>query len=501
MQLPITRELQYREGAPALGAARIVFGAAALGVFTQILFFRTGVGFTWFLWNLLLVAVTLATLGRGRLNPAAILTATACALLGFAFVLRRSAFTTAIALPANIALLLALPVIVAEELSFHDLATVPARILRTLPFVPSAIGQTVTLPRDAVVALDGGERHVVRRSLAGLLLGLPLAGLFTLLLCADTFFAQTVSRLESRVSTAFSFTVHAGVTALVFVFAYALFARKTAEVTPPGDDAPDAPYRSVDEPSALPHVSPLTWGIILAQVAAVFLVYVVVHRDTEFGGHAVVRGRADITYASHLHAGFYQLLFATILAVCLVVAGHRILRMRAEESPVPGGLALKLIESALLVLTGLTLFSCVNRLRLYEEAYGATNLRIGVAFVALGAFVVLLCALAKAVFRGMRAFGAVTATALTVCTIVAAFFDADGYIARTNLDRAARGKPLDTDYLAALSADACAAAEHPVLRNQPELRAFVINQWQANSRVDDVRARRGFVRCPSVHAP
>ncbi len=499
MQLPMTREVQYPHG---LEAARTVLFAIALGVFTQALFFRAGLGFTWLIWDLLIVAVTLASLGRGRLGPAAIATATACALLGLAFVVRRSDFTAVIALPANIALLLALPVVVAEEVSFVELPTVPLRMLRTLPFVPTALGRTITAPRDAMVALDGGERHIVRRTLAGLVLGLPLAGFFTLLLCADSYFAHTVARVEARLSTATTFTIHAAITAVLFLFAHALFANRRADTAREvAKDAPDAPYRHLDEPSALPHVSPLTWGIVLAQVAAVFLVYVVVHRDTEFGGHAVVQGRADITYASHLHAGFYQLLFATVLAVCLVVAGHRILRAHAGDSEVPGGIALKVIESSLLVFTGLTLFSCVNRLRLYEEAYGATNLRVGVAFVALAAFAVLLCTLAKAIFRGMRAFGAITATALTLCTIAAAFFDADGYIAKTNLDRAARGKSLDTEYLVALSADACVAADHPVLRNNAALRSEVIGAWQANSRVDDVRARRGFTRCPPVHAP
>jgi hypothetical protein len=480
---------------PVLRAPRVLFAAIGLGVVTQLLFFRAGLGVSFLVWDLLIVSITLATLARGRIAPSAIAASIACVLLGFAFVLRRSKFTATVALPTNLALLIALPVIVAEEVPFHDLASVPRRVLGALPFIPDAIGKTVTLPRDALAVLDGGGRHVVRRALAGLVLGLPLAGVFTLLLCADNNFAHAVSRVEARLSTALSFAMHAAFTTIVYVFAHALFAKKQDIAHEPAAEA-DAPYRTVDEPSALPHVSPLTWGIVLSQVAAVFLVYVAVHRDTEFGGHQVIRGRMDITYASHLHAGFYQLLIATILSVCLVVAGHRILRAHAAESPVPGGVVLKGIEAALLVFTGLTLFSCVNRLRLYEEAYGATHLRIGVAFIALGAFVVLLCTLVKSVFRGLRVFGGSTLSALTACAIAAAFFDADGYIARRNLDRAARGKPLDTTYLLSLSADACVAADHAVLREKPLLRELMIAHWDASSRVDDVRARRGVVTCP-----
>ena len=481
----------------ASDAPRVLVAATALALFTQLLFFRAGPGLSWFVWDAAMVGVTLGVLARGRLTSAAIATATACLFLGFAFALRRSAFTGVVALPTNLALLAALPIVVREELSFADLGSVPARVFGTLPFVPDAIARTVTLPRDAVIALDGGGRSVLRRSLAGVVLGLPLAGVFTLLLCADSNFAHAVARVEARLSTAFSFGVHVAVTAVVYLFTYAVVDRKKEERV--DVIAADAPYRTLDGSRALPRVSPLTWGIVLAQVAAVFLVYVLVHRDTEFGGHAVVQGRADITYASHLHAGFYQLLFATILSVCLVVVGHRLLRAGTEE--IPGGVGLKAIESALLVFTGLTLFSCVNRLRLYEEAYGATHLRVGVGFIAIAAFAVLLCTLAKSVFRDMRAFGAATLAALVGCAVVASFFDADGYIAKTNLDRADRGKHLDTVYLMSLSADACAVADHPVLVRKPHLRAFVIAHWQANSRADDLRARRGFVRCPTVEAP
>ena len=91
----------------------------------------------------------------------------------------------------------------------------------------------------------------------------------------------------------------------------------------------------------------------------------------------------------------------------------------------------------------------------------------------LAAFAVLLCALAKSIFRGMRAFGSATLGALVACATLASLFDADGYIAKTNLDRAARGKHLDTAYLASLSADACVVADHPVLTKRPELRRFV----------------------------
>ncbi|MBI2390359.1 MAG: DUF4173 domain-containing protein [Deltaproteobacteria bacterium] len=479
-------------------AGRVLFAAIGLGVVTQALFWNARLGLDWLVWDLIMIGVTLAVLGRRPLGATAIGASAACALFGLAIVMHHSAFTTWVALPANLAALAALPVIVGEDVGFADLGTVPLRLLRTVGLVPSAIGRTVTLPVDAISVLDEGGRAVAKRSLAGLLVGVPVAGVFAVLLSADAGFAALLGRVEARVGTAASFAVYALITAVVYAFAHALFAKQRAPDASTIAPA-DAPYRQLDAAGPSPLVSPLTWGLIVGQVAAVFFVYVLVRRDTEFGGHDVIRGRGDLTYAGHLHAGFYQLLLATLLSVGLVVFGHRLLRARDEDTTVPGGARLAAIEGALLVLTGLTLVSCAQRLRIYEEAYGATHLRVGVALVILIALAVLSCTLAKAVFRGFRAFGGATTAAVAACALGASFFDADGYVTRTNLDRVARGKALDFTYLAQLSADACAHADHPVLKEQPYVRKHLILSWAENQRRSrDVRELRGLVRCPSV---
>lgn len=477
-------------------APRVLLTAVALGVITQALFWNARLGLDWLAWDVIMIATTLIVLGRRPLRAAAIAASAACLLFGVAIVLHQSAFTTWVALPSNLAVLAALPVIVGEDLGFAELGTVPERLLATVGVVPSAIGRTATLPLAAISVLDEGGRAVARRTLAGLLLGVPVAGVFTLLLSADAGFAAVVARVQARVGSAATFTIYALLTAVVYAFAHALFAKKQAP-TPAAAVVADAPYRQLDVAGPAPVVSPLTWAIVVGQVAVVFLVFVLVRRDTEFGGHDVIRGRGGLTYAGHLHAGFYQLLFATLLSVGLVVFGHRLLRAGDDEK-VPGGAPLAAIEGALLILTGVSLVSCAQRLRIYEEAYGATHLRVGVAFVILVAFAVLSCTLAKAVFRGFSTFAATTLVAVTACALCASFFDADAYVARTNLDRVTRGKALDFAYLAQLSADACAQADHPVLTAQPYTRKHLVLSWAEKQRVGDLRERRGLVRCPEV---
>jgi hypothetical protein len=489
-------------------ALGIFLGALGLGLLTQALFWEARLGLDWFVWDLAMVTLTLATVARRPLRATSIVASAVCLLFGAAFVLHRSVFTSVVALPANIVMLGALPVIVGHDLELHELTSIPKRLLQSLDAFPNAVARTVTLPRDAIAVLDGEGRSVARRTAMGLLLGLPAAGIFTLLLCADPGFAAVVARVQTRLGAAFSFVVWSVATAALYaffhVFSHVFHTPRTASAPPGPSAAPavDAPYRVTSPSAGVPRLSPLTWGIIVGQVAAVFAVYVVVHRDTEFGGHAVVRERLDVTYASHLHAGFYQLLIATMLSVCLVVVGHRLLRpLNAnQDMAVPGGIPLAITEGTLLVLTGLTLVSCAQRLRMYEEAYGATHLRLGVAFVGLVVGAVLLATLAKSLFRGFRAFGGATVATVTACLLVASFFDADGYIARSNLDRAERGKYLDEAYLASLSADACTASEHAALQKDPELRARLVAAWASQDTQGDLRGRRGLGRCPQVHS-
>jgi len=486
----------------------VLLFAMLLGCATQALFFGAGLGFDWLVWDCMMVTLAVLLLRRGPLRWTAIATMVACVLFGVAFVSRRSIFTAAIALPANVIALAALPVILREDLGFLELGSLPARAFGFLVRTPRAAFRTVFLPSDAIAVLDERGRGIARRTIVGLLLGLPAAGVFTLLLAADPGFASTIDGAIGRLGTAGTFAIYSLVSAVLYSFAHSLLVRTPEPIEEEVTIEPRSmPYRGANDvvstmqcANASPtktraHLAPLTWGIVVAQVAAVFLVFVLVHRETQFGGHALVRAPGEITYARHLHAGFYQLLFATMLSVSLVLVGHRLLRAK-DDAKIPGGIALSAIESTLLVLTGITLLSCAKRLRIYEEAYGATHLRIGVALVGLAVLGVLVCTLAKSIFRGGRFFGGAVATTLTAVCLVGSAIDADAYVARTNLDRYLRGATLDERYLQTLTQDACAVLSHPALVADRELGDRLYDAWMQDVTSTDVRGFRGLRRCP-----
>ena len=78
--------------------------------------------------------------------------------------------------------------------------------------------------------------------------------------------------------------------------------------------------------------------------------------------------------------------------------------------------------------------------------------------------------------------------------VVASGFNTDAYIARTNLERAARGRSLDVGYLASLSGDARGALDHPFVRADAELRARLESSF-CRPRAGGLRAFRGIGRC------
>ncbi|WP_394827412.1 DUF4153 domain-containing protein [Pendulispora albinea] len=494
--------------------------ALALGVATQSLFWNTRLGLNFLLWDLMLAVAVLVTIGPRRPVATVWGAGTASVLFGVSIALRASAWSAAIAAPVAVALLWALPLLARETTQPWELPRVPLRLLARLAKGPSAAAAVVTLPFRIVGA---SQKTRARRVFVGLLLGLPAASVFVVLFSSDPEFGWLIHRATRSANRAVSFGAWSLLTAAGYLFVHALH-RPSPSQQPARSPLPPPPavidpalrppqsfasgegsaYRDWIAPPAAtsvpkapePLLSRETWGTLLVPIIGVFALFVGLNLRHVFHGHAYVRDASGPSYSDYLHAGFYQLLAATILSVCLVRVGHALLRARGEVGErVPGGARIRALEVTLLALTVLTLFSCVQRLALYEEAYGATYLRLGVAVIALGVFGVLGLSIAKSICRGWRNFGGATIFWLIGLALAASAFNADAYIAMRNLDRAAIGKPLDVAYLSGLSADALVALKHPYLTypGHADLRCELEQAWRSARRSPrDWREARGF---------
>lgn len=105
---------------------------------------------------------------------------------------------------------------------------------------------------------------------------------------------------------------------------------------------------------------------VLLALDAVFLAFVAVQVAYLFGGLDTLEA-SGMTYADYARRGFFELVAVAALAGAVVVAADRIARDR--------GRVLVAAAIGLVLLTGLVLVSAAMRLRMYQEAYGWTELR------------------------------------------------------------------------------------------------------------------------------
>jgi hypothetical protein len=186
-------------------------------------------------------------------------------------------------------------------------------------------------------------------------------------------------------------------------------------------------------------------NVALAVLDVLFLAFVLVQFRYLFGGRALVETQAHLTYAEYARHGFFELVAVVCLTLPLLLLGDWLLRNRAD-----GRRTFRRLAVLLLALLGVVIVSALQRMRLYVEEYGVTELRLyaGGAIVWLGA---ISAWFALTVLRGRRHTFAVGAlVAGFAATLALNIVNPDALIARTNVTRPV----VDIGYLAGLSDDA-----------------------------------------------
>jgi hypothetical protein len=186
-------------------------------------------------------------------------------------------------------------------------------------------------------------------------------------------------------------------------------------------------------------------AIALGALNALFLVFVLVQFRYLFGGQGLVEARTHLTYAEYARHGFFELVVVAVLVLLVLLAVDALLR-GADR----GALVVRCLSWCLLVFAFVVMASALQRMRLYEDVYGLTQLRIYAVGI-IGWLGVVFVWFGLTVLRGRRAsfaLGAVVAgfAATAILNVV----NPDALIARTNLDRSR----VDIPYVAGLSDDA-----------------------------------------------
>ncbi|MBI2926883.1 MAG: DUF4173 domain-containing protein [Verrucomicrobia bacterium] len=223
-------------------------------------------------------------------------------------------------------------------------------------------------------------------------------------------------------------------------------------------------------------------NVALGLLNLLFLVFIVVQLRYLFGGAHLIEVTPGLTYAEYARRGFFELVAVAVLALPLLLAADWLLATAGKK-------LFRVQATVLVVMLGVVMASAVQRMRLYQEAFGQTELRLYVTAF-MGWLAVVFVCFSTTVLRGRRehfAFPSLVAGFLAIVELHV--LNPDDVIARTNLQRAQAGRPFDANYVSALSADAFPALLNalPNLKLEDQrLVAGRLRRWQSKQ-TDDWR--------------
>jgi hypothetical protein len=225
-------------------------------------------------------------------------------------------------------------------------------------------------------------------------------------------------------------------------------------------------------------------GVVLGAMATLFVVFIAIQSAYMFGGETLVRETTGLTYAEYARSGFFELVTVAFLLLPLLLLALWLVR----DEPPRGRRTVRILAITLEVLVFLVMGSALYRMRLYQEAYGLTQLRFyTTAFMAWLAVVFLLFAATVLRDAPRRFAGGVVATALASVLLLAAL-NPDARIVEANVERARAGASFDVDYVnRELGADAVPAlvAALPSLPDAARCATArrLVERWGTNAEV------------------
>ena len=452
-------------------AARVVTLAGAIGALGQLLFFGVGLGLNM---PLAVVAVLGAAWQLRRPDRPIVradlwLPAAALVFASF-FALRGDHMLLAFDFVAAVALTgLAVAAIAGRNIAERGVQEIGAVGGHLIGWsIVGAVPALASIRRPQITALRarGALLSQVGR---GLVIGLPVTVVVIVLFAsADAAFAQLledITRIDLRLGELPG--------RLLFAVAVGWLAAGTLAFVADADDR--RPQAAIGAPFRVGPTEALT---VLVLLDLVFAVFVALQAAYLFGGLDTL-ALTGMTYAEYARRGFFELVAVAVVAGGTVLVLEFLIRPRPRAYV---GAALLLIG-----LTSVVLASAALRLRLYQEAYGWTELRFyvltAIAFLAFG---LALGARALVTGRSARLMHGLLALGLLVALVVNVIGPVR-FVTEANVERALNpslvssdGRSgLDVTYLTWLDSDAVG----PLVAALPDLDPM--------TRREIVRALRG----------
>lgn len=215
--------------------------------------------------------------------------------------------------------------------------------------------------------------------------------------------------------------------------------------------------------------------IILGSVNLLFISFVTIQFRYFFGGEKNI-SLQGFTYSEYARRGFGELLAVAFFSLFLFMVLSGITKREKRWNRI----TFSVLTGTLTASIGVILVSSLQRLALYETAYGFTRLRTYSHLCLLWIGVLFLAILILEIFQGWRYFTLASLAAVAGFVLTMSALNVDGLITRQNIQRLKTEEAsLDTHYLKTLSNDAIPdliqLAEHPALteRESQEIAAIL----------------------------
>ena len=406
----------------------ILLGAVTVGVLAGVVLPFRELGLATFLVLLAAGGVVLAA-SRHRRDPFTLTSAGLCVLLAATTVVRDADWIVVLSLLAGAGLCL-VGVTGARTVAGVLLSGLswPLAGLRGLPWLGRTLGRLTGMGRGAALL----------RTVAWSVLGLLVFG--ALFASADALLAEWVDALLPDL-TLDTFVLRAFLSVAV---GGAVLAAAYLALNPPRVDRGDRGR------GPRPVARRFEWLAPVLVVVGVFAAFLVAQATVVFGGHDYLRRTTGLTYAEYVHQGFGQLTVATALTLLVVAVAAR----KAPQETKSDRAWLRVSLGALCLQTLVVVASALDRMDLYQEAYGFTRLRLLVdVFEGWLGLLVLAVVAAGISLRG-RWLPRFALLSGVVALLGVAAINPDARIAEHNLDRYAETGRVDWDYLRGLSDDA-----------------------------------------------
>ena len=293
---------------------------------------------------------------------------------------------------------------------------------------------------------EGGFTRGLRKAapvLIGLVIALPILAVLTILLVsADLVFSNQVELffnfldLERLPEYVFR-TVFVLILAVLF-FGVLLYATHKPEKA---DEAGKELVR--------PFLGWIEGTIVLSLVNILFGLFVSIQVRYLFGGQSNI-SEAGFTYSEYARRGFNELVMVTVFTLLIYLVFSAVCKWNQRwHKGIFTGLSLLMFALVMVILA-----SAFTRLQLYESAYGFTRLRTYTHFFIFWLAGLLAGSALLEVLKQRSRFALLLIIFAAGYSLNLAIINLDGFVAGKNIQRAAAGEEFDSQYLAALSADA-----------------------------------------------